>query len=150
MHRHGLSGNQAIRVTKSPEFAEDGIPQGFMASGPHAYKSRGVATVTRDPSAPPDAWLLIVRGEFDRDTLPCLRAALDDAHAADPERIVLDLSGVTFGDSSFLNELLEAHRRPGQLVLVGPFTGQIRHLFELTGTDAVLTLAPDRDSAGLT
>lgn len=136
-------------MTKSPEFAEDGIPQGFVASGPHTYRSRGVATVTRDLSAPPDTWLLVVRGEFDRDTLPCLRAALDDAGAADAERIVLDLSGVTFGDSSFLNELLVAHGRPGQLVLVGPFTGQIRRLFELTGTDVVLTLAPDRAGAGL-
>ncbi|NML50843.1 STAS domain-containing protein [Streptomyces sp. R302] len=136
-------------MTKSAEFAEDGIPQGFVASGAHTYKSRGVATVTRDLSAPPDTWLLVVRGEFDRDTLPCLRAALDDAYAADAERIALDLSGVTFGDSSFLNELLEAHGHPGQLVLVGPFTGQIRRLFELTGTDQVLALAADRADAGL-
>ncbi|MEU9852445.1 STAS domain-containing protein [Streptomyces sp. NPDC047974] len=136
-------------MTKSPEFAEDGVPQGFVASGPHAYKSRGVATVARDPSAPPDTWLLVVRGEFDRDTLPCLRAALDDAYGADAERIVLDLSGVTFGDSSFLNELLEAHGRPGRLVLAGPFTGQIRRLFELTGTDGVLALVPDRAAAGV-
>ncbi|MEU2507375.1 STAS domain-containing protein [Streptomyces sp. NPDC007863] len=134
-------------MTKSPEFAEDGIPQGFVASGPHTYKSRGIATVTRDLSAPPDTWLLVVRGEFDRDTLPCLRAALDDAYAAEAERIALDLSGVTFGDSSFLDELLEARGRPGRLVLAGPFTGQIRRLLELTGTDGVFALAPDRAAA---
>ncbi|GGR18512.1 STAS domain-containing protein [Streptomyces roseolus] len=136
-------------MTKSPEFAEDGVPQGFVASGPHAYKSRGVAKVTRDSSAPPDTWLLVLRGEFDRDTVPCLRAALDDAQAGGAARIALDLSGVTFGDSSFLNELLEARTRAGELVLVGPFTGQIRRLFELTGTGGILSLAPDRDSAGL-
>ncbi|MFJ8129591.1 STAS domain-containing protein [Streptomyces hydrogenans] len=137
-------------MTKSREFSEDGIPQGFLASGPHTYKSRGVARVDRDPAAPAGVWLLNVRGEFDRDTLPCLHAALDDAHAANAERIALDLSGVTFGDSSFLNELLQEDRRPGTLLLIGPFTGQIRRLFELTRTDMVLTLVPDRDSAGLT
>ncbi|GGY76873.1 STAS domain-containing protein [Streptomyces omiyaensis] len=136
-------------MTKSRGFSEDGIPQGFVASGPHTYRSRGVAVVSRDLSAPEGTWLLSVRGEFDRDTLPCLRTALADAYAAEAGRIALDLSGVTFGDSSFLNELLETHRRREDLVLVGPFTGQIRRLFEVTGTDRVLPLAPDRESAGL-
>ncbi|MFF2775919.1 STAS domain-containing protein [Streptomyces sp. NPDC058052] len=137
-------------MAKSQGFSEDGIPQGFVATGPHSYKSRGVALVTRDLSAPAGVWLLDVRGEFDRDTLPCLRAALDDAYAAGAARIALDLSGVTFGDSSFLSALLQAHHDHEDLLLVGPFTGQIRRLFEVTGTDRVLTLAPDRDHADLT
>ncbi|MFI8320689.1 STAS domain-containing protein [Streptomyces sp. NPDC085529] len=138
-------------MSESQGFAEEGIPQGFLAVGPHTYRSpTGVAHVTRDDSAPAGTLLLNVTGEFDRDTLPCLRDALGDVDGEQRECVLLDLSGVTFGDSSFLNELLETHRRAARLVVVGPFTGQIRRLFELTGADRVLEIAEDRDSVGIT
>ncbi|WP_225803178.1 STAS domain-containing protein [Streptomyces sp. NK15101] len=131
-------------------FAEDGAHQGLLGVGPHTCRSPGgVATVTREPTASAGTWLLSARGEFDRDTLPCLHSALCAARRARAGRIVLDLSGATFGDSSFLQELIEAHRRPGRLLLVGPLAGQIRRLLELTGMDRVFDLADDRHSAGL-
>ncbi|MEU2233408.1 STAS domain-containing protein [Streptomyces vietnamensis] len=131
-------------------FAEYGAPWGLLAVGPYTYRSpNGVAGVRREPTASAGTWLLSAQGEFDRDTLPCLHSALCAARRARAERIALDLSGVTFGDSSFLQELIEARRRPGRLLLVGPLAGQIRRLLELTGTDHVFDLAEDRPSAGL-
>ncbi|MFI1717495.1 STAS domain-containing protein [Streptomyces litmocidini] len=131
-------------------FAEDAVPQSLLAPGPYIRRSpSGVATVTREPTASAGTWLLSARGEFDGDTLPCPHGALRVVRAARAGRIALDLSGVTFGDSSFLQKLIAARRRPGRLLLVGPLAGQIRRLLELTGTDRVLDLAEDRHSAGL-
>ena len=52
-----------------------------------------------------------VRGEVDPGSAPLLRAVLDGVYAARPERVDLDLSGVTYLDSSSLGTLVAARRR---------------------------------------
>ncbi|MFC8132453.1 STAS domain-containing protein [Streptomyces sp. NPDC057302] len=58
---------------------------------------------------------------------------------------LIDLSEVTFADSTFLNQLITtfsdhtATSRP--LVFAGPLHSAVRRLLEVTGTDAVLPLA---------
>ncbi|MFA3843685.1 STAS domain-containing protein [Streptomyces aureus] len=58
---------------------------------------------------------------------------------------LLDLSEVTFADSTFLNQLLQtlsdhtSTARP--LVLTGPLQSAVRRLLEITGTDTILPLA---------
>lgn len=62
---------------------------------------------------------------------------------------LLDLSGLTFADSTQLNVILRAHgehldaRRP--FVLAGPYNPGISRLFEVTGVTDVLNLAGTRD-----
>ncbi|MFF5973358.1 STAS domain-containing protein [Streptomyces sp. NPDC012769] len=126
------------------------IPDVFLSSVRRTYRTPdGCARVRHETTGSATTWLLCAAGEFDSDTVRALHQALTDAQDAGAERILLDLSRVTFGDSSFLHELLKAHYGPGRLVLVGPLTNQVRRLFELTGTLRLFHLALDRGSAGL-
>ncbi|MFJ9036968.1 STAS domain-containing protein [Streptomyces sp. NPDC102406] len=74
--------------------------------------------------------------------------ALSDAST---DATLIDLSGVTFADSAFLNQLLVTYsghglkRRP--LALGGPLTPTLGRLLEITGTDTVLPLAATRSEA---
>lgn len=52
-----------------------------------------------------------VRGDVDPGTAPLLRAVLDGVYAARPDRVDLDLSGVTYLDSASLATLVAARRR---------------------------------------
>ncbi|MGW5852365.1 STAS domain-containing protein [Streptomyces sp. NPDC055254] len=79
-------------------------------------------------------------GEFEFSTLAPLQAVCDTALAeAGGERLVLDVRGVTFGDSTFLNLLLTLSGA-SDLRLWGPLPPQLARLFAVTGTDQVLTI----------
>jgi len=82
-------------------------------------------------------------GELDVSTAPTLRAVLVEATDPRPDRVVIDLSDVTYLDSTGLGVLVGAHRRAvaygGALAFICP-AGRVRHLFELTGMSGVFTL----------
>ncbi|MCD0480880.1 STAS domain-containing protein [Streptacidiphilus sp. ASG 303] len=67
--------------------------------------------------------LLVLRGEIDHDNVDELEGALDSALRDGARYVVLDVSGVGFGDSSMVNALLGAWRslsaRSGGVRLVG-------------------------------
>ncbi|MGW0118550.1 STAS domain-containing protein [Streptomyces sp. NPDC003327] len=129
---------------------EGGVPHVFLSEGRRAYRApTGSALVRRERTALAATWLLCASGEFDSETVVCLHEALSDARHARAERVLLDVSQVTFGDSSFLDELVRAHYAPGRLVLVGPLTRQVRRLLDMTGTRDVFHVAIDRGSADL-
>lgn len=94
--------------------------------------------------------VLVLAGEIDLSTSGRFRAALDAARQGGANGIVVDLSDVTFVDSTMLRELLRAHGDCGEngvrfaLAAPGP---PVRRLLELTGTDAVLSLHDERQSA---
>lgn len=98
-----------------------------------------------------EAHVVTLRGEIDAFTAPSLRLDLrglvEDAGAS---VIVVDLSAVTFLDSSALGALVGALRRlrehDGRLHIVTPASPAAR-IFEHTGLDAVLDLYPDREAA---
>ncbi|MFD3875051.1 STAS domain-containing protein [Streptomyces sp. NPDC058623] len=84
-------------------------------------------------------------GEFDFSTLAPLQAVCDAAvTAAGVERLALDVRGITFGDSTFLNLLLTLNRAQ-DLRLVGPLPRQLARLLAVTGTDRVLTIEDATD-----
>ncbi|MFD7987729.1 STAS domain-containing protein [Kitasatospora indigofera] len=92
------------------------------------------------------ARILHLAGEVDQDERQRLESALRRAVAHRPPRLVVDLAGLTFCDSTGLNALLKtrlAARAAGfPLVLAAP-TPQTRRLLEITGTDEAFTI---RDS----
>ncbi|WP_459754940.1 STAS domain-containing protein [Streptomyces sennicomposti] len=92
------------------------------------------------------AWVVAARGSFDMQSVGPLANALDTA-AGKCSKVVLDASGVTFADSSFLNVLIQAHQAT-TLRLVSP-PRQLRRLCEITGVDAVLETRPTVDAAVL-
>ncbi|MFE9804574.1 STAS domain-containing protein [Streptomyces goshikiensis] len=99
-------------------------------------------TDTATPSEPRTA--LTLTGALDMDT--CSRVtATTDTLTLDGNTLVLDLSAVTFMDSSGLNMLLTLRNRAeaeqGTLELRG-LPGQVLRLLDITGTRDLFILAP--------
>jgi anti-anti-sigma factor len=80
-------------------------------------------------------------GEVDLHTAPILVAVVDSAFGADPETLVVDLSGVRFIDSTGIHALLDAHDRATarevRLVLL-PAAPEVQLVFRVAGVDALL------------
>ncbi|MEV5969612.1 STAS domain-containing protein [Streptomyces sp. NPDC051921] len=112
-----------------------------LADGRHLYSAPGGTSVHRQPTRPDGTAMLRASGEFDLESVGCLRQALTDARNAGGTRVLLDLSGIAFGDSSFLHTLVTARNGPGRLVLVGPLPDHLRRLFDLTGTTRLFDFA---------
>ena len=80
---------------------------------------------------PDDPVVVVVRGNLDADSAPVLTTALDQVLAAAVPRIVIDLSGVEFCDSTGLSAFVVGHNRAvergGWLRLSGPseFLGRL-------------------------
>jgi anti-sigma B factor antagonist len=83
-------------------------------------------------------------GELDLGTAPALREASTRELSADAELIVLDLSGVTFMDSSGLHALIDASRAlRGRLrVVLGPVAARV---VNIAGIGAALPIIPADD-----
>ena len=98
-----------------------------------------------------DAYVVTLRGEIDVYTAPPVRGELrrliDEEGALE---LVIDLSAVTFLDSSALGVLVGVLRRlreaGGALRIVEPRTSASR-IFALTGLDTVMDLYATRDDA---
>ena len=100
-------------------------------------------------AAASDALVVHVTGEIDMATATQLGEALQEAVTAHAH-LVVDMSGVTFLDSTGLTVIIAAHRaalhRDGTLVLAGLAPAQKR-LLAITGTDTVLACYPSTEAA---
>ena len=94
--------------------------------------------------------VLTLRGELDAYDAPELRRAFADSTAQESRVVVLDLTGVSFLDSTVLGTIVGLQRRvreaDGELRVVLP-ESEARRVFELTGLDRALDIRPSRDSA---
>jgi anti-anti-sigma factor len=85
-----------------------------------------------------------VAGELDRSNADLLTACITHAEASPEPEIVVDLSRLTFIDSSGLRILIAAAERSepasDRLSIVAP-TRVVRRILDLTGTEAYLPLA---------
>ncbi|MBX6766014.1 MAG: STAS domain-containing protein [Actinomadura rubrobrunea] len=83
-------------------------------------------------------------GELDLYTAPRLQAALAGLLREQVDRIVVDLSGVEFCDSTGMNVLLAAMKRlkeqGGTLELAAPRPA-VRRILQVTGLDSVFTVS---------
>jgi anti-anti-sigma factor len=84
-----------------------------------------------------DAAVIALNGELDLASAPDLERELRDAEAESPARVVIDLKGLAFMDSTGLQALLRARERasnaPYELVLRRG-SHQVQRVFELTKT----------------
>jgi anti-sigma B factor antagonist len=110
---------------------------------PHRPQPFAVDVQRRD-----DVAFVRPQGELDLATVESLRAALDGIENA--ERLVLDLRGLTFLDSTGLRLLVTLHQRSHrdgfQLTLIAP-AGPADRAIELSGLDQVLPFAAADDAA---
>jgi anti-sigma B factor antagonist len=97
-----------------------------------------------------DTRVISVSGEIHVTTAPEFSQKLNDAIAAGTRRVVIDMSGVEFIDSTGLSVLLNGLRRvtraDGRLALVVSNPTVLR-LFEITKLDSTFDIQPTRAAA---
>lgn len=93
-----------------------------------------------------DHTVVSVLGEIDLYTAPRLQSELMNALGSSPARLIVDMSGVDFCDSTGINVLLAAHRQArehgGELQLAGPGSAT-RKVLQVTGLESVFTVLDD-------
>jgi anti-sigma B factor antagonist len=99
----------------------------------------------------PDVSVIAPQGELDIATLPDFRAALSDAASRPVETLLVDLSEVSFIDSSGLGAVVEAgdrlRRDRRRLAVVAPPGTAAAVVLELTGLRGRLPIFATRDAA---
>ncbi|GAA3463861.1 MULTISPECIES: STAS domain-containing protein [Saccharothrix] len=104
-------------------------------------------TTTSHPAGP---HVLRVSGELDHHTTERLREALDAVPASFATGIVLDLTDLTYCDSTGITELITAHQRTRaaghSFDLVG-LNPDLMHVFRIIGLDQVFSFHPTVDQA---
>jgi anti-sigma B factor antagonist len=94
--------------------------------------------------------VLSLEGEFDLAAAPALDEQLGAARSSGARAVVLDMTEVTFLDSSALRELLRADaalRAQGASLVLAGIRPTVARLFELTRTTGMLTAAPTVEEA---
>ena len=97
-----------------------------------------------------DRNVLPLKGEVDLHVSPSVTAALDEMIDTKPERLVVDLSAVTYIDSAGLAALIQAMQKVegygGKFRLAG-LQETVRSIFEISRLDQVFQIFTDVDAA---
>ena len=95
---------------------------------------------------PDDSVVLTIRGDLDVDTAPALREALQRALERPRPRVVVDMSGLQFCDSTGLSAFVvgakHAAAQGGWLRLAAP-SDWVRGLFDTLGLTRRIVVYPD-------
>jgi len=101
-------------------------------------------------SLPDEPNVLPLEGEIDLHVSPRVATALAAMIDKKPSRLVVDLSAVTYIDSSGLAALIEGMQNVdaygGKFILVG-IQDNVKPIFEIARLDRVFIIFPDVDSA---
>ncbi len=94
--------------------------------------------------------VLPLKGEIDLHVSPAVTASLNAMIEKKPQRLVVDLSHVTYIDSAGLAALIGAMQNVegygGQFLLAG-LQETVRSIFEISRLDQVFHIFPDADAA---
>jgi anti-sigma B factor antagonist len=94
--------------------------------------------------------VLPLKGEIDLHVSPVVTASLNALIEKKPERVVIDLSEVTYIDSAGLAALIQAMQKVeaygGKFLLAG-LQETVRSIFEISRLDQVFQIFPDVDAA---
>lgn len=98
--------------------------------------------------------VIVVHGEVDLFTAPEFKERISASIDAGVERIVVDLTEVTFIDSSSLGVLIGAHKRlaadagdRSRALVIVCAERAILNTFKITGLDQVFEIVPTREAA---
>jgi anti-sigma B factor antagonist len=101
--------------------------------------------------AGPDVAILVVGGEVDYEVSPQVKAHMMRALKAGSRRLILDLTAVTFIDSTAIGVLAgvvdKLDETGGGSLSVVCTHEKVMQIFEITGLDSVITLHPSREDA---
>src|SRR5215467_10615411 len=91
-----------------------------------------------------------LKGEIDLHVSPTVTATLNEVIDKKPERLVVDLSEVSYIDSAGLAALIQAMQKVegygGKFMLSG-LQETVRSIFEISRLDQVFQIFPDADAA---
>ncbi|MET7451451.1 STAS domain-containing protein [Streptomyces sp. NPDC005574] len=94
--------------------------------------------------------VVTVRGEIDHDVKDVLSQALLPEDGTPPPRVVADLSGVSFMDSSGINVFVAAHQQvsgAGGWLRIAGATDSVSRLLHMVGIDALIPCHPTVEQA---
>ena len=89
-----------------------------------------------------DVWVILV-GEIDAGSATTLQRRLDEAGELTTGAVVLDMSGVTFIDSTGLSAVIRVHQRMdqhGRSLVLRHISAPMRRLLDITGVGPALGL----------
>jgi anti-sigma B factor antagonist len=102
------------------------------------------------PGGEAEPALVVLSGEMDIVSTAAFADAMSELESSSPDRVVIDIAGLTFIDSSGINALVQAARaieaRGGRAVLASP-APHVQRVFEITRVGDVVAIAADRDEA---
>jgi anti-anti-sigma factor len=107
-----------------------------------------VALTVRIEDFPDGTSVVVIAGELDLSTIPKMQGPLLEQIAQRPA-VLVDLSGLSFIDSSGIGVLIQACRTANGTpmhVLIGPGS-QVERIFSITGVSAAMPVFNDRDQA---
>lgn len=93
------------------------------------------------------AVILGVGGDLDSENIALVAAALTEAAETAPGPVVVDLSGVTFADSTTVNVLLKAYHALGPRLRLAQPSPFVERLFTVIGLEQALPLHATVESA---
>lgn len=97
-----------------------------------------------------DGLMACLQGEIDFSRSPGLRSELMALLQKKPGKLVLDLSGVPYMDSSGVATLVEAlqvQRKAGARLVLCCLQPKVRGIFEIARLNMVFTIVPDAEAA---
>ncbi|MEL6497426.1 MAG: STAS domain-containing protein [Planctomycetota bacterium] len=97
-----------------------------------------------------EACVLFPVGDIDLSRSPVLRASMKTALDDKPQRLVIELSGVSYMDSSGVATLVEAmqlSRKAGVGLVLCSLTERVQSIFEIARLEQVFTITEDLDGA---
>jgi anti-sigma B factor antagonist len=96
-----------------------------------------------------DTSVLAVEGELDLASAPSLKWALEDVQSNHSHHVVVDMSHVTFIDSTALGVLVGAQRAldAGVRLAIACSEENVLRIFELTGLDGMFEIVPTLQDA---
>jgi anti-sigma B factor antagonist len=107
-------------------------------------------SLVRDVRKAAEGTVVVLSGDVDLHHSPALHAALVEVAGNRPKRLMLDLSGVPYMDSSGVGTLVEVFRRvtayKGKMVLFG-LNPRVRSVFEITKLDRFFTICESEAQA---
>lgn len=109
--------------------------------------SSPLTITTRDAATGP---VLQITGELDHETAPELRKATDGLTMTAGQLLVLDLTGLTFCDSSGISALLSARSwaiQHGGRIALAAVPANTARVLGIVGLDQVFAIHPDTDTA---
>ncbi|MFC4531797.1 STAS domain-containing protein [Sphaerisporangium dianthi] len=94
--------------------------------------------------------VLAVAGDLDHHTSPSLQAVMDELTLAAGDGLVIELTGLTFCDSTGISLLVAAHQRAqdaGAALALAGLHSDIAHVFEIMGLDRLFSFYDTTEKA---